>query len=387
MCRLILVLLSLFSVQPAFSQDLVDMVVEVSTEKKGLSQKEVFDRGIEKASHIRVEQLIGELKASKNTSIIKNRILKNSGKYVAFIKSGPAVQAGTELRYPVTMKISMKSLEALLLQEGLLYKNDGPPKLLPMVSFVDRVNSQMFTWWNQPAQSQKGFLADLTRHFHRGLRKELRAKGFFGLDPISGNFRQLLPPALQIENPSTEDLLLLTEFYRAQVVARGQVVIAPQRTRTDVYRIEMRLAALHATNGRVIGEVIRGYDSEPGPFNQVVKAKIDEVVEKLAGDLSTQILDAWKSGTFGASLLNVGISGDLNYQQQTQFKKLLLEQVKDIKTLKERMFEPGRIVYETDSAATADQLAAVFKQRTFPRFQVSVTNVRPEGVELKVQAK
>jgi hypothetical protein len=371
----------------ANAQDLVDVTVDVATEKKGLSQKEVFDQAIEKVSHQRIEQLIGDAKAAKNSSLIKNRIIKNSGKYVMFIKAQNPVQAGNGLRYPVNLKISTKSLETLLLREGLLYKTDGPPKLLPMVSFVDRVNSQMFTWWNQPPQVQRGFLADLASHFHRGFRKELRAKGFFGLDPITGNYRQLLPAALQVENPSTEDLLLLTEFYRAQVVARGQVVVAPQRTRSDVYRIEVRLAALHATNGRVIGEVIRGYDSEPGPFNQVVKAKLDEVLEKLAGDLSTQILDAWKSGTFGASLLNLAVNGDLNYQQRAQFKKLLQEQIRDIKTLKERLFEPGRVVYEMDSAATSDQLADLLKQRNFPRFQVSVGDVRPEGVELRVTAK
>lgn len=366
----------------AYAQDLVEATVDVVTEKKGLAQKDVFDQAIERVSLQRIEQLIGDAKASKNSSLIKNRIIKNSGKYIMFIKSQNPVQTGGGLRYPVSIKLSMKSLETLLLREGLLYKADGPPKLLPMVTFIDRVNSQMFTWWNQPVQ--KGFLTDLASHFNRGLRKELRTKGFFGLDPITGNYRQLLPAALQVENPSTEDLLLLTEFYRAQVVARGQVVIAPQRTRSDVYRIEMRLAALHATNGRVIGEVIRAYDSEPGPFNQVVKAKLDEVLEKLASDLSSQILDAWKSGTFGAALLSLAVNGDLNYQQSAQFKKLLQEQVKDIKTLKERLFEPGRVVYEMDSAATSDQLAALLRQRSFPRFQVNVSNVRPEGVELRV---
>lgn len=371
----------------ALAQDSLDVTVEVTAEKKGLGQKDIFDRAIEKISVQHIEQLIGEAKASKNHSLIKNRILKNSGKYIAFIKAQNPVVVGDQYRYPVNLRLSVKSLETLLLQEGLLYKTDGPPKLLPMVNFIDRVNSQMFTWWNQAPQATRGFLPELARQFHRGLRRELRTKGFFGLDPVAGDYRQILPGALQVENPSTEDLLLLSEFYRAQVVVRGQVAVSPQRTRSDVYRMDLRLAALHATNGRVIGEVIRAYDSEPGPFNQVVKTKLDEVLEKLAGDLSAQILEAWKSGTFGAALLNLAVTGDLNYQQLSQFKRLLLDQVKDLKTLKERLFEPGRVVFETDSSANADQLGALIRQRTFPRFQVQVTNVRPEGVELKVIAK
>ncbi|MGE0764776.1 MAG: hypothetical protein AB7N80_15995 [Bdellovibrionales bacterium] len=371
----------------AIAQESLDTTVEVTFErnKGAVGQKEVFDRAIEKVSNQYIEQLIGEAKAAKNQGVIKNRIVKNSGKYILFIKANSPQAVAEILKYPVSLKISVKNLETLLLQEGLLYKADGPPKLLPMVTVLDRVNSQSYSWWN-PGQNN-AVMADLAKRFHLGLRRELRSRGFFGLEPIGGDYRQMLPTALHVENPATEDLLLLSEFYRAQVVARGQVIIAPERTRADVFKIEVRMSALHATNGRVIGEVIRTYNTEPGPFQQVVKAKLDETLEKLAGDLATQILEAWKSGTFGAALLNVAISGDLNYQQIAQFKKLLLGQVKDLKTLKERLFEPGRVTFETDSAANSEQLASSIRQKTFPRFQVSVSDVTSAGIELKVTAK
>lgn len=382
MFKFLVALVCLASVSTG-AQEIVDTIVDVTFEKKGLPpQKEVFERAIEKASNQYIDQLIGDAKAAKSQSVIKNRIIKNSGKYVMFIKAQSPTTTDQSIRYAVNMKISVKSLETLLLQEGLLYKTDGLPKLLPMIVFSDRVNSQSYAWWN-PGEAT-GHLVDLAKQFHLGLRKELRSRGFFGLEPIGANSRFLLPAALQVESPATEDLLLLCEFYRAQVAARGQIVISPERTRSDVYRIEVRLAALHATNGRVIGEVIRTYLTEPGPFKQVVKAKLDSTIEKLAGDLATQILDAWKSGTFGASLLNVAVTGDLSYQQLAQFKKLLMDQVKDLKTLKERLFEPRRIVFETDSAVSSNELAAAIRGQNFPCFQVSVTDVRPDTVDLKV---
>lgn len=384
--KAVLLFLLLVAGAPVLSQEIVDTMVEVSFEKKGLvPQKEVFEKAIEKASNQYIDQLIGEARAAKSQSVIKNRIIKNSGKYVPFIKAQSPTVVGESIRYVVNMKVSVKNLETLLLQEGLLYKTDGPPKLLPMIVFSDRVNSQSFAWWNQSDVSSA--MADLARQFHIGLRKELRGKGFFGLEPIAANFRYLIPPALQAENPATEDLLMLSDFFQAQVVVRGQITMSPERTRSDVYRIDVRLAALHATNGRVIGEVIRTYLTDPGPFQQVVKVKLDSVLEKMAGDLSTQILDAWKSGTFGASLLNVALSGDLSYQQLSQFKKLLLEQVKDLKTLKERLFEPRRVVFETDSAVSSADLATAIRGKNFPRFQVSVTDVRPDTVDLKVVPK
>lgn len=373
----------IFSLQ-SYAQDVVDTVVEVEIERKvGGGQKEVFERAITKASDQFIGQLIGETKLARNQSVIKNRIVRNSGKYILFIKARAPVADGDTLRYGVNMRVSMKSLEAMLLQEGLLYKSDGPPKVLPVVSFSDRVNSQSYSWWAQ-APSTSPVLADLARKFNVTLRSELRSKGFFGLEPVVSEYRLQLPQALMSENPGTEDLLLMSEYYRAQVVAKGQVVLSSDRVRSDVFKVDVRLSAIHASNGRIIGEVIRSYTTEPGPFQQVVKAKVDEVLDKLVGDLSVQILEAWKSGTFGASLLNVAVNGELSYQQLNQFKRLLLDQVKDLKTLKERRFEPGRVIFETDSSSGAVELADSIKGKSFPRFQVNVTNVESDSVELKV---
>lgn len=367
------------------ADEIVPLAVEVENDKKGnLTQKEIFDRAIEKASFQQIEQMIGESRTNKNQTLIKNRILKNSGKYISFIKVDAQENNKDTGRYSVAIKFSPKNLEALLLQEGLLYKTDGPPRLLPLISFIDRVNTQAVVWWT--GQAGKGFLADESSRFHQSLRKELRSKGFFVLDPLAANYQNLLPTAFQGENPSTEDALLMADFFHSQILARGQVIISSQRNRNDLFRIEVRVSAVHATNGRVIGEVVRNYDTEAGAFHQVVKAKLEEVADKLAADLSGQILESWKSGTFGATLLSLKIFGDLSYPQMAILKKALLEQVKDFKTLKERLFEPGKVSFEADSSATAEQLAQAIKSKSFPKFKLTVTSVRPDGVDLRVQA-
>src|SRR5688572_25940299 len=106
----------------------IDTIVEITAPAgKSLGQKEVFDRAIEKVSNQFIEQLIGESKATKNQTLIKNRIVKNSGKYIVFIRAQNPVVGNEGTRYPVSMKISTKTLETLLLQEGLLYRTEGPP--------------------------------------------------------------------------------------------------------------------------------------------------------------------------------------------------------------------------------------------------------------------
>lgn len=370
------------------AQTPLETVLDVSFPRKGgVNQKEVFDKAIEKASLSSIEQIIGEQKAAKNLALIRGRIIRDSGKYIEFIKSENPTVVGDELRYPVRLRLSVKNLESLLLQEGLLYKSDGLPKLLPMITISDRVNSQSYSWWSQPVTSSLGVLPDLTKRVHLELRDGLRSRGFFGLEPVSAGLRSAIPASLQSENPGTDEMQLLCEYFQAQVIAKGQVIVSSERTRADVYKIEVKVVALHASNGRVIGEVIRTYNTEPGPFQQVVRAKLDEALDKLSSDLAMQILEAWKSGTFGASLLRVAVRGGLSYSQLFQFKKLLLEQVRDLKTLKERMFEPGQVIFETDSSASPDGLAASIRGKTFPRFQVTVSNVSSSGIDLRVESQ
>lgn len=371
-------------VSVAYGQEAIDTTIEVEYESsQNPTQKEIFDRAIETVSKQYIEELIGETKAAKNQSLIKSRVLKNSGKYILFIKGQPSQAKKDKNLFPVQLKVSLKNLEAMLLQEGLLYKTDGPPKVLPVVSVLDRVQSQTYAWWSA-SNLTPGFTGELTKGIHQSLRDELRERGFFGLDPISADYKHQLPQALQSENPSTDDLLLLSDYFKANVITKGQVTLSPDRTRSDVYLVEVKLAAMHSSNGRIIGEVIRSYVSEPGPFQAVVKAKIEEVSGKVAADLASQILDAWKSGTFGATLIGLSVVGDLNYQQMALFKKTLLEQVKDVKNLKERLFEPGKVRYDMDSATSSEQLSQIIKQKSFSKFSVQVVRADSSGVELKV---
>ncbi|MBX7230935.1 MAG: hypothetical protein K1X29_02515 [Bdellovibrionales bacterium] len=370
----------------ASAQETVETTVEI-VEKTSipLTQKALFDRAIKSLSHKYILETIGEAKATKNQRLIQQNILSQSGKFILFIKSLPSQIQGEETHYRVSLKISTKTLHGLLLAEGLLYQSDGLPVLLPMVTLVDLMDSQSYSWWT--SDHPTGVLSEMTSHFHQSLRTELRPKGFFSLNPVSSNSKNLLPLALQIVNPSQSDLLLLAEFFRSQIIARGQVTLSQKPQRKDSYRLDVRLSALHTSNGRVIAEVNRTYDSEPGPLHLFLKTHLDEIYSRLLGELGAQMQDTWKSGTFGANLLRIDIIGKLSYQQLNQIKGLLTQQVKELKNLKERRFEPNKASYEFDSTANAEQLAQNIKNINFDRFKVQVTQLDTKGVQLKVVAR
>lgn len=366
----------------------VEHVLDVETSKGGAAgQREAFEKAIEKASLELIDQMIGEPRRIKSASLIKSRILKNSGKYILLIKGKGFRTKNGGGEYTVQMKVSVPSLEALLLQEGLLYRSDGPPRILPLVSVIDRVESRSLSWWSEGSGGDKALLKELGDKIHSGFKEEFRSRGFYVANPMGSALKGLVPTSLQRDNLGSEDLLFLARLLGAQVVLRGTVVISPQPGRSDAYRIQMKLSALHANNGRVIGEVSRVYGTDSGSLNAVVASKFNEVGVKALGDFATQVHDVWRSGIFGASLLSLDFKGDLNPKQLDALKSQMLAQFKELKNLKERLFENGRVVFESDTIASAQQLADRIQQAKFKGFQLKVSDVTSSGVSMRVEAR
>lgn len=382
----------ILSVADVHAQGLGAEVVEVSllgqSDKQGASaRQDIFDKTVEQASLQYIQEIIGEQKTQKNLSLIRNKVIKQSGKYVLTMRSQPmAATAKGASQLQVTMRISLKNLEALLLEEGLLYRIDGAPKILPVVAFIDRVNSQSFLWWSQGQQSEKSFLASQSNLLNQKIREQSRSPGFFGLNPVQSQFANLIPSVYQAESLPTEDIQFLGEYFKSQIVVRGHVMLSRHTDRSDVFKMDIKLSALHAGNGRIIGEVIRSYETDPGVFSQVVQAKGQQIYDRVAADLTNQILDSWKSGTFGANLLQLTLRGDLNYNQLIDIKKQLLTGFKSIKTLKERKFEGDRVVFEMDAEANSSQLGEAIQKAKFSRFKVEVGDVKSSGLELRVKS-
>ena len=101
--------------------------------------------------------------------------------------------------------------------------------------------------------------------FHDKLREQLRPRGFFGVNPVFADHSILTPEIFQSPRPPTEDYLLMAEFYKSQIVIRGDIIFKASE-RSQTFDIDIKLVALHSGNGRIIGEVIRSYETEAGSF-------------------------------------------------------------------------------------------------------------------------
>lgn len=379
--------LGLIGVAPAMAQEMVDVnrQVEVESEDAASAKQKLMDKAIEEVSYESIEGIIGEEKTRRSQDLILNKIIKKSGRYILSLKGDNFTKKGKVYVMDVGMKVSLKGLRSLLLEQGLLYQMDGPPKVLPVIQMIDRMGGRSYGWWYQDRSRDHAFLSSQTEFFHNSLRDQLRKIGFYAISPLKGHLAQNIPDAFRGENMQRADHLFLGEYFKSSVVVRGQVVFRAKPLSDSVYMIDARLEALHSGNGRLMAELTRTYETDPGQARVVVNKKFQEVAPLMAEDLSTQLSEAWKKGTFGASVLKLAVVGRMTPKELDEFKKTVVIQIRDIKSLRERLIEANKTTFEVDSSVLPQQLAQVFRSTKLNRFKVEVNDVSSEGLTIKVE--
>ncbi|NQZ02387.1 MAG: hypothetical protein HRT45_17145 [Bdellovibrionales bacterium] len=380
----LLVLFSSWSAEA--SREFVEVSTEAISEKASMAgaKQEIFQLASDSISEKYIRQIIGDNKFDKNKDLIKNKVMSNSSKYILYMKGGQAERTASGIRMNVTMKLALKSLRQLLLNQGLLYEIEGPPKVLTLMSIENRVDGSSFSWWVDDVDAESASLRYLLFDFQKSLRTQLTPKGFYAINSGKESARNSLPSTLRNVDAPTEDLLMIGDFLKAQIVVLGRVQIKKSAKRPDLFEIHVRGAALYTSNGRVVGEVIRVFETNAGNFNQVVRAKAKEVFPSVAKDLTVQLYEAWKSGTFGSSLLRLTFSGELSFGQVNLLKEQLLSSVGELKSLKERKFTPRGVVFEVDSGSSAKKLVEKLKSSRFEGFQISVKDWSSDQLQLAV---
>ena len=233
----------LFSASLMAQQVVVESHTGTSKEAtRSKARKAIFEQAVEEISNKYILEIVGEEKAKRNKNLIRNKIIKNSKKYILTSTTGALENKKGTFTMPVTLKMSLTNLNKLLLDEGLLYKIEGQPSVIPVVGFTDRVNSKAYNWWVHT--NRRGFLQSRAREMHQEIKNQLWNFGFFGLDPATRGFGAGLPTIYQLENPQKEDILFIGEFFGASIAVRGGVRYRAHRKISNTYVIDIKFQAL-----------------------------------------------------------------------------------------------------------------------------------------------
>jgi len=377
--------------QSAQARDLVDFSLDVLSERRGGEAKqEAFDQATEKATYKLIEELLGPDKTARAWNGLKSRLLKNSSHFVVFIKGSAPEEVGGKTKITVTMRLSPDNLESFLREEGALAS--GTIRVLPMVVIGDS-KSGTYTWWANASGELAGQVGkqnpdapfiELLKKFTSQLSSKMKAKNIYVLDPTTPSFRMSVPAAYRTAQLGREDQILLAQYLKADVVLSGRIEGGKSRADSPDLKLNYDLTLWQAKGGRSIAELQR---SEPlsGEGLKPLKTQLEASGPKVVEELTKRLAEAVTAGNLNLNQLRVVVSGAMSYRQQAEFKRQL-SQLREIKLLKERRFEPGRVTFEAEAVSSGQELGKLIQRTQFPLYQVSVDGAQDDSLALSVRS-
>lgn len=357
--------LTLMMSSVSHAQNIEDELLSITEEgtSKATSQveaaREIQAKAVSGSAREQVIEIIGEKRYTKNRALVENRIVREAAKFIPFVQPHD-VQKQTDgsWKMKVDLKVSIGSLRKMVIDTGLLTDADTPVTMLPMITFTDRFKSVSFRWWMGDSQDEmRKTIVDWSRVFDSGLHKELMRQGFHLLLPLDETVSNQIPAAFRTDRASGQDLKALGDYLGISMVVRGDVRIKDSKDVPGSWQVQIKLEVLPVQGGRTVAEISRTLETDVGPAAIVVKKKIEKEIADISKDLATQVYEAWTRGTLAATTLRLAVRGNLSPRQLSEFRSQLMKSksMRDIKAMRERMFEPGRVVYEVDYAASAEE--------------------------------
>ncbi len=337
--------------------DLIDRTFQGTSKETNqvAARRDIQDQAYQSISEEIIKELIGEDRYSRNKSLINTKIIRNSARYIPFSKPSSVTPVGEEMKMSVEMKLSLRDLKQMLQDNSLLNENEAIPVVLPVVSWVDRVEGSSFRWW-MPSKNSPAFLLKEARLLEDALRKSFQKNNFYAMKPIDAGLAIKLPSSFQSERVSGEDSQFFAQYFNAPVLVDGQVLLTKGERKN--YRIEIRLTALQVSNGRAIADVSRRFETEAGSFENAVDRKMREVLEGTANDLASQVYEAWQRGSVGTSILRLTIQGRNTLPAIESIKDRIRSQVTQVKNIRERLVSSESVSFEVDTSVSAQDLIA-----------------------------
>lgn len=383
--RLLIPLLCMITAHTSWARELSDVTIPVSTVKKGTEAKqEAFDKATEEATLKLTEELLGAERTAKYWPNLRAKLLRNSSRYVVFIKGSAPVETQGFTQINVVMRLSPDSLETILREEGLM--GSGTVRILPLVQVV-QANGVAYNWWADKGEDEKsgaGAGSELFKSFFKQLAAKFKAKNAYVLDPTNQSFRLSVPSTYRTEALRREDQAVLAQYLKADVVITGRVAVTRPTQEGARATLSLDLQIWQAKSGREIGTVVKA-DPLASVNAKTVIASVEQSGAAAFEELSARLGEVLASGNLNLNIVKVQILGNLDYRQQTEFRKALTTQVREIKSLRERLFEPSRVTYEAETSVSSQELAKSLSKANFSSFQVQIEETQDNSLALQVK--
>ncbi|MFZ4403580.1 MAG: hypothetical protein ACOYOK_05705 [Pseudobdellovibrionaceae bacterium] len=317
-----------------------------------LAKKIIQDQVQSQIAENVIRDLLGADKFQKNKTVIQNKILKLSPRFMPFTKTGDLTKDGDIFKMQVTSRLALKDLQTLLEENGLLGLSDATPVIVPLIFVLDDVDSQTFFWWSSGSSNE---LQNLFLKIEDQARSSFWKSGFYILKPQQAHMQSLVPEHLRKAKLNPEEMSAVAEALKAPLVLEGPIIV--RKAEQKKFNIEMNFKVFQANNGKTIADVVRKFTTEPGDPQVVVPKKIKEVLDLVMTDLATQVTEVWQRGSLGSSTFKLTFQGFFSPLQLESFKQSLQNQVTSVRNVKERVISTKAVTFEVDAVGSLQEVA------------------------------
>lgn len=380
---ILFVILELLISEPLMAREQSDVALEITSAKQGFEAKQdAFDQATEQASQKLVEDLLGPERASQLWPQIGPKLLKSSSRYVVFIKGSQPLASSEGTKVSVQLRLSPDAMEGLLRELGVY--NGGSIHLLPLIEVSETNSGSKYVWWASSPEEKKSLAIEDFKKISQAINAQFKGRSTYVYDPTAASFRMGVPAAYRSEGLSREDQALLAQYLKAEVVLSGKIQVVRIKPDRPEQRIDYDLQLWQAKNGRLVAEVQQS-EVVPSDKQKVVLTVMAEANKKIFSELAHKLATEAGSGNLNLNMMKLSILGGLTYQQQAQFRRELTA-LREVRSLKERLFEPQRIIYDVETQNSSADLAKALSRASFKNFTVNVESNQDDGLALSVRA-
>jgi len=381
----------LFNHSPVLAQneDLVTITGEGTSEAVSSVEatREIQNTVMTETARAKVIELVGEKRYLKSKGIIDSKLIRQAVKFIPYVNLKPPVQQTDQSwKTTVEMKLSLTSLRKMILDAGILNDAEGPASILPLVAFSDRQKGTALRWWQgEPKDEQHKFLSLISHSFFDQMQAEFSKQGFHLIRPLETQISPF-PEVYRVEHPASQDLAFMSEYYASPMVMQGDVRVKGSKDGGIALGV-IRLQVIQVNSGRTVAEVSRQFETDPGNYEVSLRAKLNTVVPDLAKDLAVQVLEAWQRGTLNTNLIRITLNGILNAKQLAEFKAGVVQNIHEVKSMKERLFQQGQVAFEVDYAGEATPLTDHFKTLHIPGFETAISDATDKNITMTIKVR
>ena len=341
------------------------------------NKNEAIKQAIDQVSIEMIQKFIGKEKYEKNKKKIEQQIIRDKNRYILIARTAsPEVQDDGKIMIKVTLGISKKNFQSVLLDNNLYYSSNQALCILPVVHFETEKDGevQKYVWWESSLKNEPFFPQDVAASFFKSLVSEFIKSGFYTIDPVFSRVYEQTPTSYLPFGNRVSSFIKTARFLNCNIIMSGRAVFT-QISHAD-YKAYFSFTFFNIKTKTVLATLQKKASSVS--YNKKSGFDLGNVLKSLNYQLNLYK----KSGSLEVNKLYLSIQGLENYRDTEKLKKILEKKVVPIKNLKERVLASQKIIYEVDTLKDANALAQALNEVKTPGFSMQLVDHNKKQIEI-----